>query len=185
MKMMKAEREAAICTRKIWIAHDERDEASGWRAASRFYEILGANPSQATYAGFLTIHAYFLADAAQSYQDKLKNMEDFFYRKAASLLEKARGICGFETESPKYTVRWWKAYRHKDKEAIVRNLIAEHKAQLSHLKPKEKKMYARICTQKLAAAATNGHYARKVRKTDKLLEDYFTIFLKAQKKSRD
>lgn len=69
-------------------------------------------------------------------------MEDFFCNKAKILLIKAREICGFETKSPTYTVQWWKAYRHKNREGTVNGLIEEHMAQFSSLTPEEREKYA-------------------------------------------
>jgi len=44
---IRLKREAAVNLRKIWQAHDERNEAEGWLAASELYKILGANSEQA------------------------------------------------------------------------------------------------------------------------------------------
>jgi len=178
---MSLERKAAISLRKIWQAHDERNEAEGWLAASELYKILGANPEEASYAGFLTIQAFFLADEAERYQGKNSEMENLFYNKAKELLIQARRVCNLETESPTYTVQWWKAYRHKDKEGILNGLIEEHKAQFSHLSVDERKRYAELCAQKIIAAASKGHDVKDWSITDRMLEEYFQVYFEALK----
>ncbi|MDI6798925.1 MAG: hypothetical protein QMD12_02955 [Candidatus Aenigmarchaeota archaeon] len=182
---MSLEREAAINLRKIWQAHDERNEAKGWIAATNLYKILGAKPEQASCAGFLTIQAFLLADEAERYRGKNSEMEDLFYNKAKKLLMKAREVCDLETESPVYTVQWWKAYRHKDREGVSNGLIEEHKAQFLHLTPDEREKYAKLCAQKMIDAATKGHDAKSWSLTDKMLEDYFQVYLEALKQRSD
>ncbi len=177
-RKIRLKREAAVNLRKIWQAHDERNEAEGWLAASELYKILGANSEQASYAGLLTIHAFFLADEAERYQNKNSEMENLFYNKAKELLIKARKICKLEEESPDYTIQWWKAYRHKDEENLLSSLINEHKAQFSHLSKNEREKYARLCAEKIIVAA-NGHKSKDWSFVDKILEEYFEVYFKA------
>ena len=179
---MRPEREAASNLRGIWQAHDENRLTAGWTAAKQLYKNLGANPDAANYAGLLTIKAFFLADDAELYQKSNVEMEDFFYHIAEEFLTEARKLCGFETESPKYTVQWWKAYRHKDKEATLKGIIAEHETQFGHLPPEEGERYAKLCAERLVTAAMQGHDVRDWRKTDQLLEKYFDIYFEALKK---
>jgi len=181
---MNLEREAAINLRKIWQSHDERNEAEGWLAASELYKILGANSEQASYSGFLTIQAFFLADEAEKYQGKNARMEDLFYNKAKNLLVLARRSCNLEEESPTYTVQWWKAYRHKDREKVLNNLINEHKAQFSKLSEKEKEKYAKLCAKKLIVAISKGHDAKNWFITESMLEEYFKIYFEALNKAK-
>lgn len=176
---MGIEREAAINLRKIWQAHDERNETEGWSAATELYKILGAKPDQASYAGFLTIRAFFLADDAERYQGKSTEMEDFFYDIAKEFLIKAREICGLETKSPIYTVQWWKAYRHKDKQGVLSGLTEEHRVQFLNLSPDEGERYAKLCAEKAIAAATKGHDIKDWSFTDNMLEEYFKIYFEA------
>ena len=178
---MTLERQAATSLRNIWQAHDERDEVNGWLAATNLYKILGTKPGQASFAGFLTIQAFFLADEAERYQGKNEETEDFFYNRAKSLLTKAREVCGLETESPYHTVKWWKAYRHKNKEGIVRELVEEHRTQFLHLIPDERERYAKLCTEKIIDAAT-AHSTKNWRVVDRKLEEYFRVYLDAVKR---
>ncbi len=178
---MSKERQAAISLRKLWQAHDERDEVKGWTVARRLYEILGAKSEQASYAGFLTIHAFFLSDDAERYQGRNSKMENMFYNKARDLLIKARKAAGLEAKSPVYTVRWWKAHRHEDKEGITDGLVKEHEIQFLHLTRSERERYANLCTQQLLAAS-KGHYSRQKSATDKILEEYFKIYFEAMRK---
>jgi len=179
---MSLEREAAINLRKIWEAHDERNEAEGWLAATKLYKILGGKSGQASFSGFLTIQAFFLADEAERYQNRNSEMENFFYNKAKELLIKAREIIGLETKSPIYTVQWWKAYRHKDKKGIVEGLIREHKTQFTHLTLGEREKYAELCAEKLIAAATKGHDSKNWSVTDDMLEEYFKVYFEIIKR---
>ncbi|MCW1301346.1 MAG: hypothetical protein QW507_00910 [Candidatus Nanoarchaeia archaeon] len=176
---MNLERKAAISLRKLWQAHDERDEGEGWTAAAELYSILGANSEQAARAGFLTFEAYLLADEAERWQDKDEEMEDFFYHKAMVLLQEARRTCNLETDSPAHTIRWWKAYRHGDERGVWKELIEEHKAVFSHLEEMEE--YSRQCVEKLLEAVKKGHDKKDWKVTEEMLEEYFKIFLKAFK----
>lgn len=92
---------------------------------------------------------------------------------------RSREICGLETESPQYTVKWWKGYRHKDAEAVARGLVEEHKAQFAHLDAETKDFYSRLCADKLIAAARKGHDIKNWEMLDNLLTEYFDLYFEA------
>jgi len=172
-------RVAAVYLRKIWQAHDEKNEMEGWSSAQKLYEILGATPAQASTAGHLTIQAFFLADRAESYQQMdMPDMEDFFYDIAKQFLVKARGICEMETESPTYTVQWWKAYRHKEKDSVMQAMLEEHKAQLTGLPLTERLGYSLACVNKLIPAGA-AHDKKDWKTVDDKLEEYFKEYFGA------
>lgn len=175
---MGLERRAAVSLRKVWQAHDERDEGEGWSAAAELYSIFGADPEQAAYAGFLTFEAYLLADEAERWQDRDEGMEDLFYQKAMLLLREARRICNLETSSPVHTVRWWKAYRHGDEREMLLELIEEHRAIFSHLTEEGREEFSKKCAEKLLEAARRGHDRRNWEVADGILEEYFEIYLR-------
>jgi hypothetical protein len=176
---------AAVSLRRLYQAHDERNEEEGSRAAADLYEILGATPEQAYSAGLLTIQAYLLSDEAEKHQGRNEEMENFFYEKAKNLLIEARKKCGFETESPIYTVKWWKACRHRNRQEILNGLVEDHKTQFSRLPPNESQKYAEICAQKMIDAIEKAHYneslsaEEKILVTDEMLEKYFQVYFEA------
>jgi len=176
-----AERVAAKSLRMVWEAHDKKDEEMGMYGAAQLYSVLGGQIEQLFYAGILTIQAYFLADEAEGFQNIDPQKEDFYYGNARENLEKARAALGFETVSPTYTVQWWKAFTHKDNEGTIRGLTEEHKAQLPHLAPDERERYAKMCVEKLSPAI-NLRMKRQWEDVEKVLEDYFRIYLEAWEK---
>lgn len=179
---MSDSREAAINLRRIWRAHDEGDEKKGREAASSLFQILGATPENAREAGLYAIQAYFCADEAEGYQGSDPKREDFWYGEAKRLLTKAREICGFETESPKHTIRWWKAYRHKDMEGVIQGLIDEHEAQFKHLDKSKRERYAKACVDKLITAG-KAHDIKNWEAVDDILTEYFNIYFDAYLKT--
>ena len=174
----KREREAAINLRKIWQSHDERDETAGWIAASELFVLFGAGKEESSKAGFMTIHAYFLADQAKMYQGRNDEMEDFFYSKISHLLRESRRILGMETKSVKHTVTWWKAFRHNDIKSIKNEIYREHLEQFTNLDDKNKINFSKKCTEKLIQAG-EGHNMKKWSMTDDLLTDYFKEYFEA------
>ena len=154
---MNHSKQAAINLRKIWQAHDERNEQMGAEAAINLYKILGVDLEKAKKAGPLVIQAFFYADEAEKYQSSNPKIEDEWYEKARELLVESRKICDLETESPRYTIKWWKGYRHKDTVAVFQGLVEEHKTQFTHLKDVTRDNYAQSCADKLVSAARKGH----------------------------
>jgi len=176
---MNQSRQASISLRKIWQAHDEKNEAMGTEAAINLYQILGVDLERAKKAGPLVIQAFFYADEAEKYQSSNPILEDEWYEKARELLVKSREICGLEIESPQYTVKWWKGYRHKDVGAVLDGLVEEHRSQFTHLDTEARDSYAELCAKKEMNAARKGHDIKNWEMVDSLLSEYFDVYFEA------
>jgi hypothetical protein len=167
---------AAKYMRMTWQGHDERSEKMFKEGARRLYEILtdvsnGLNEK----AGEMLMKAYWKSDEAEAYQ-KLGNSkkEDKCYNDAEKLIRDSRALVGLETKSAEFTAKWWRAYRHKDENALFENLVQEHLCQITG----NNIDVAKRCTN-LIIKATAEHKKRDWRAVENTLTEYFEIYLPA------
>lgn len=166
--------QAAQCQRMVWQGHDEKDKALCLKGAVGLYTILTEEEhSKIMVSARYMQEAYWLSDDAEEYQKFDSELEDRAYGLAGLCLHRSRRKLGLETDSVQYTVNWWKAYRHEDKEALVENLVKEQALQMCL---KENLNVAKKCTEILLEAAAE-HKKKDWVAVDKKLEEYFTIYL--------
>lgn len=170
-------KEAAESLRMIWQGHDELNESLCVKGACNLYSILtGDNyidESVLIDSAKLLKESYWLADVAETFQGSDSKKEDDIYESAGALMEQSRRKVGLESDSVIYMVQWWKAYRHKDNEAVFDNLLSEHLVQFN----KKDESVAKVCVKLLIDAARNGHDDNDWSYVDNTLEKYFEIYL--------
>jgi len=172
---MNLSRELANALMNIWKSHDEGNIIEGFEAAYKLYSLLGCKDEpNCSVAAMLTISAYFVSDIAEKYQGKNEEKEDEYYRMAGELLKFSRKLCDLEPNSADFTWRWWKAYRHKDRNKVKKYLKEEHRSQFKNL---EKEKCAEECSEKIMEAA-EFHKKRNWNKVLEVLTEYFEIYLK-------
>lgn len=174
---MESAAEAAHYMRLIWQGHDERSEEMCESGAFGLYEII--SPSALGYnkakAAQLVREAFWSADEAEHWQRKSATKESQFYQRAGEFLEESRTLVGLETESVRFTMEWWKAYRHKDYNTVLENLVKEHLCQLNC---EDKDKVAADCTERLIEAAEE-HKKRNWETCEVKLKAYFEMYLPA------
>lgn len=171
---MKISKKAASCLRETWQGHDEKDVIMCSEGASGLYRILtNVSNHKVKTAGTFVREAFWLADKAEKYQNSNEQKETQFYYDAGDCLVRSRCLVGLELESVAYTIKWWKSYRHKDKEAVYENLTKEqwHQFRAKDVKKAEK------CAGILMEAAEE-HKKRNWEAVDNVLVNYFEIYLR-------
>lgn len=162
---------AAKYKRMIWQGHDELNKKKCEKGASQLYGILAsAEEERRRKAGEEVQRAFWLADKAEEHQKKNIKKEEKFYREAEKHLRKAQKLVGLETDSVKYRINWWKAYRHREPNRVLENMIKEHEV----LFDKEK---AEKCANLLLKAA-ELHGKKEWEAVGEKLKAYFEIYLK-------
>jgi hypothetical protein len=174
---MKSTTDAAHYLRMIWQGHDEQSKEMCESGAFGLYDILapsalGFNKAQAAE---LVMKAFWLADEAESWQGRSLTEENQLYSQAGSNLKKSRELVGLETKSVGFTIDWWRSYRHKDRKAVLENLVKEHVCQLNCVNPLD---IARKCAGIIVEAATE-HQKRNWEACEAKLQEYFEVYLPA------
>jgi len=172
---METAKHAAQYLRMIWQGHDERSEKICEDGAFGLYNILA--PAASDYskkeAAKLVREAFWAADKAEEFQAQNELEENLMYKNAEECLNKSRSIVGLETQSVQFTIVWWKAYRHKDKEALLENLVKEHLCQVTGNNSSD---VAKKCSYIILEAAAE-HKKRDWKAVDNKLTEYFEIYL--------
>lgn len=174
-------KEAAHYLTKVWQGHDEKNEKMCVNGACGLYSILtDASPMLRGRAAEKLMQAYWKSDEAETYQKlaercqelEYSEKEDECYNDACRLIETSRALVGLEMKSAQFTAKWWKAYRHKDEDAVLENLVKEHMCQITINNNVE---IASKCSYLLARAAV-AHKERRWTVVEDILNEYFNIY---------
>ena len=187
-------KDVAVYQRKTWEGHDNKDIALCLEGAVGLYSILtDADTKKIMVAAKYLQEAFWLSDDAEEYQNFDSELEDRAYGMAGLCLHRSRHLVGLETDSVQYTINWWKAYRHNNKDVLVDNLVKEQVLQMRLIKyndvvnnsAQEKVVqrelndnydFAKKCAGILLESAAE-HKKKDWASVDKKLEEYFTHYL--------
>jgi hypothetical protein len=166
-------KEAAHYLTQIWRAHDEKNEKTCMGGAFGLYGILtDASSMLKSRAAEKLMQAYWMSDEAEKFQLSDPEKEDECYNDACRLIETSRALVGLEMKSAQFTVKWWKAYRHKNKDAVLENLVKEHMCQITGNNNVE---IAGSCSY-LVYEAADEHKNRNWKAVEKRLTEYFNVY---------
>lgn len=159
---------AAKGRRIIWQGHDKQDKELCERGAYQLYDALtNADEGSKQKAAKLVRKAFWLADEAEEYQGENPEKEEERYKEAGEKLKRFRELVGLNKESVRYTMNWWKAYRHKNREKLYNNMLKEHLIQFKNLS------LAKENTKILIDSCRNGHDHNNWEYAEEKLKSYY------------